>query len=230
MSFVAAFPALGAALALPAAVPGELDLWACFVLALTGIGVAVYVAIGPGPQCLAVYRAWMARRRIGRALEPERRYRRLSDRLAVCDTITDRAALADTCCDLELFEEAQRHYQEVFARPHGAQPPFLVGKARAEFGLGLDDQAVRTLDALRTGWPRYRSREARRLYARAVQRGGHRPEPASYPERHSGEASEPENSTLPSGSSSGRANGSGTTWITVRAVPKARPARNPHAY
>jgi hypothetical protein len=189
MSFVAAFPAIDAALALSAAGSGELDPWSYSVLALTGIGVAAYGAGGPGAQCLAAYRAWTARRRIGRALAPERRYRKLSDRLAVCDTITDRAALADACCDLELFEEARRHYQDILARPHGTQPLFLVGKARAEFGLGLDDQALMTLDALRTGWPRYRSREARRLYARAAQKDGHRPVRASYPERYFGRAS-----------------------------------------
>lgn len=188
MSFVAAFPAIEAALVLPAAMSGELDSWIYSVLTLTGIGVGAYVAGGPGAQCLAVYRAWMARRRIGRALEPERRYRKLSDRLAICDTITDRAALADACCDLELFEEARRHYQDILARPHGAQPLFMVGKARAEFGLGLDDQALMTLDALQARFPHYRSGDLRRLYARAAQKGEYRPEHASYSERYFGRA------------------------------------------
>lgn len=189
MSFVAAFPIIEAALGLPAAMSGGLHSWAYCVLVLTGMGVAAYVAVGPGPQCLAGYRARMARRRIGRALEPERRYRRLSDRLAVCDTITDRAALANTCCDLELFEEARRHYQDILARPHGAQPMFMVGKARAEFGLGLDDQAAMTLDVLRARWPHHRSRDLRRLYAHTAKEGEPRPERASYPERSFGRAS-----------------------------------------
>jgi hypothetical protein len=188
MPFGAVFSAIDAALALPSGMPGELYPWVHSVLALTGMGVATYVSVGPGPQCLAGYRARLARRRIGRALEPERRYRRLSDQLGACDTIADRAALANACCDLELFEEARRHYQDILSRPHGAQPMFMVGKARAEFGLGLDDQAAMTLDALRVRWPHHRSRDLRRLYARAAKRGDHRPERASYQERYFGRA------------------------------------------
>ncbi|MDQ2079971.1 hypothetical protein RA307_07255 [Xanthobacteraceae bacterium Astr-EGSB] len=189
MSFAAAFPAIDAALSLPAAMAGGLYPWAYCVLALTGIGAAAYVAVGPGRQCLAGYRARLARRRIGRALEPERRYRRLSDRLAVCDTIADRAALANACCDLELFEEARRHYQNILARPHGAQPMFMEGKARAEYGLGLDDQAAMTLDVLRARWPHHRSRDLRRLCAHSAKMGKSRPVGAPFPKRYFGEAS-----------------------------------------
>jgi hypothetical protein len=128
----------------------------------------------------------MARRRIGRALAAERRYRKLGERLAVSDTIADRAALANACCDLELFEEARRHYQDILARPYGVEPVFMVGKARAELELGLDDQAILTLDALRARWPHYHSRDAHRLCTLIVCGGGHRPARVPHPETYLG--------------------------------------------
>ena len=117
-------------------------------------------------------RARTARRRIRRALDPERRYRALAQQIAVADTICHRATLAEECRNLGLFEEARRHYDDILARPHGAEPMFMLGKAQAEFGLARFADAVATLDALKARWPHYELGEGHLLYACALEESG----------------------------------------------------------
>ena len=83
------------------------------------------------------------------ALNPEKRYRELSDAVEIADTIANRAALAEECLALEKFEEAKRHFEVILARPMGDEPIYMVGKARAQFGLGQAADTVAILDDLR---------------------------------------------------------------------------------
>jgi hypothetical protein len=48
----------------------------------------------------------------------------------------------------------------------------MLGKARAEFGLGAFDTAIATLDELRALWPQFQSADAHLLYARALDGAG----------------------------------------------------------
>ena len=48
----------------------------------------------------------------------------------------------------------------------------MLGKARAEFGLGRYDEVLATLDALKARWPDYQSRDGHLLYGRALEESG----------------------------------------------------------
>ncbi len=51
----------------------------------------------------------------------------------------------------------------------GDEPIYMLGRARAEFGLGRFTDTVATLDQLRQKWPDYQSAEGHLLYARALE-------------------------------------------------------------
>jgi tetratricopeptide (TPR) repeat protein len=74
--------------------------------------------------------------------------------------------------ELGKFEEAQRHYEHILALPMGDEAIYVLGKARAEFGLGHAAETVATLDRLRARWPEYQSAEGHLLYARALEESG----------------------------------------------------------
>lgn len=155
-----------------AARTGRLCPWAYIILAIPVAGALAYVLVELVPALLNGLEGQEARRRIRRALDPERRYRALADQLAVADTIANRATLAQECRQLGLFDEARGHYDDILARPHGAEPIFMLGRAQAEFGLGRFDDAVATLDELKARWPAYESGEGHLLYACALEESG----------------------------------------------------------
>ena len=67
---------------------------------------------------------------------------------------------------------AGEHYKEILARPMGDEPIYMLGLARAEFGLGRAQDTVATLDKLRARWPDYHSADGHLLYARALEDAG----------------------------------------------------------
>ena len=155
-----------------AARTGRLAPWLCVILAVPGVGALVYVAAVLIPAWRDGRECRQARRRIRRALDPERRYRALAEELARADTIANRSTLAEECRKLGLFAEAQRHYDDILARAHGEAPTVMLGRAHAEFGLGRFADAVATLDALKARWPSYESRAGHLLYACALEESG----------------------------------------------------------
>ena len=100
------------------------------------IGAIAYVVAVLVPDCFGSPQGQQTQRRIATTLNPEKRYRELSDSVEIADTIANRAALAEECLALEKFEEAKRHFEVILARPMGDEPLYMVGKARAQFGLG----------------------------------------------------------------------------------------------
>ena len=73
---------------------GRLQPWAFIILMVPLIGSLVYICVELIPEWLSGPGAQQARRRVANKLDPEKQYRELSDRLAVSDTIANRAALA----------------------------------------------------------------------------------------------------------------------------------------
>ncbi len=160
------------ALIVHAARTGRFMPWGFIILFLPGIGALAYVAVELVPEWLGSNRTRRAGSRIVGALDPERRYRQLTDELAVVDTIANRAALAEACLALGKFEEARAQYVAILAAPQGDEPSFMLGRARAEFGLGEPALAVTTLDELKARWPQYQSPDADLLYGRALEAAG----------------------------------------------------------
>src|SRR5215813_7362687 len=151
-----------------AAKTGRFSPWGYVILMIPGFGALAYVVVELIPEWLGSYQGQKARKRFVSAVNPEGRYRALTDELAIADTVANREALAIECLALGKFEEAKHHYNEIIARPLGEEPLFFLGRARAEFGLHRPEDVVATLDELRRLWPDYQSAEGHLLYARAL--------------------------------------------------------------
>jgi hypothetical protein len=146
--------------------------WAYVIFFLPGIGGVAYVAAELAPEWLGSYKGRRTRQRVAVALDPTGRYRALRDELGVLDTIANRSALAEECLTLGKYDEALAHYERILIYPLGAEPVFMFGKARSEFGLKRPDAAVATLEELKKRWPEYQSAEGHLLYARALEESG----------------------------------------------------------
>jgi len=160
------------ALIVHAARTGRFMPWGFIILFLPGIGALAYVVVEIVPGWLGSTGVRRAGRSVVAALDPERLYRERKDELAIVDTIANRAALAEACLALGKFEEARAQYVAILASPQGDEPSFMLGRARAEFGLGEPALAVTTLDELKARWPDYRSPEGHLLYAKALEGAG----------------------------------------------------------
>jgi hypothetical protein len=155
-----------------AAKTGRFSPWAYIILMIPLFGALAYVAVELVPEWLGSYEGQKAKKRFVATVNPQRRYRVLSDELAIADTIANRGALALECLEVGKFDEAIHHYNEIIARPMGEEPVFFLGRARAEFGQGRPADTVATLDELRHRWPDYQSADGHLLYARALEEIG----------------------------------------------------------
>jgi len=164
--------ALDIILVVHAARSGRFYPWAYVILMIPGFGALAYVLVELAPEWFGSYQGQKARKHIVRAVNPEGRYRALTDELAITDTIANREALAAECLMLGKFDEAKHHYDEILARPLGEEPIYMLGRARAQFGAGRSADTVATLDELRHRWPDYQSADGHLLYARALEEIG----------------------------------------------------------
>jgi hypothetical protein len=155
-----------------AAKTGRFMPWGFIIFFLPGIGSLAYVLVELVPEWFGSVKGQQARARMVSTLDPGRRYRQLADQLEVLDTIANRSALAEQCFALGKFDEALQHYQHILSLPMGDDPIYVLGRARAQFGLGRWDDVIVSLDNLRSRWPDYQSAEAHLLYARALEGSG----------------------------------------------------------
>ena len=172
MPFALIFGVLDLVLVVHAAKTGRFSPWAYVILLIPIFGALAYILVELAPEWFGSYQGQKARKRFVSAVNPEGQYRVLTDQLAITDTIANREALAVECLALGKFDEAKQHYDEILARPLGEEPIFMLGRARAEFGLGQAAETVATLDELRRRWPDYQSADGHLLYARALEDSG----------------------------------------------------------
>ena len=151
---------------------GRLQPWAFIILMVPMIGALAYIVVELVPEWLGSHDVQKARKRVASKLDPDKYYRELSDRLAVTDTIANRAALAEECVAVGRYDEAEHHYDHILSLPMGHEALFALGKAKAQFARRRPADALVTLDELQKTWPDYNSAEAHLLYARALQEAG----------------------------------------------------------
>jgi hypothetical protein len=151
---------------------GRVQPWAFIILMVPGVGGLAYILIELVPELVGGPQARQARRRVAKRLDPEKQYRELSDQLAVSDSIANRAALADECMEIGLFEEAERHYDHILKLPMGGEPLYALSKAKAQFARNQPAEAIATLEDLQARWPGFQSAEGHLLYARALAEAG----------------------------------------------------------
>src|SRR3954467_4228801 len=85
---------------------GRLQPWAFIILMVPMIGALAYIVVELVPEWLGRPHVHKARKRGAGQVDPEKYYRELSDRLAVTDTIANRAALAEECVAVGRYDEA----------------------------------------------------------------------------------------------------------------------------
>lgn len=152
-----------------AAKTGRFSPWGYILIFLPVAGAVAYVVVELVPEWFGSPQGQRTGGRVVKAFDPERRYRELSDQFAAVDTIGTRGALAEECLVLGKYWAALEHFNEILSRPMGNEPIYMLGRARAEFGLGRFTDTVATLDELRSKWPDYQSAEGHLLYARALE-------------------------------------------------------------
>jgi len=160
------------ALIVHAAKTGRFSPWFYIILMIPVAGAVAYVVVELAPAWLGTYQGQKARARVGRALNPEQTYRVLKDELEVVNTIANRKALAEECMALGRFDEAKVQYDAILTMPLGDEPAHMLGRARAEFGLGRFAESRATLDELRRRWPNWQSADGHLVYARALEDDG----------------------------------------------------------
>jgi hypothetical protein len=171
---------LNVVLIVHAAKTGRFMPWFYIILFLPGIGAVAYIVAELLPEWLGSHKGQVARQTMARAIDPGRRYRDLTDDLALVDTIANRAALAEECLALGKFEEALFHYSTILIHPLAEEPQFFLGKARAQFGLRQSTAAIETLDELARRWPDFHSADGHLLYAMALEESGRNDEALAH--------------------------------------------------
>lgn len=147
---------------------GRLQPWAFIILMVPLIGALAYIVVELIPEWYGGPEARQARRRMANRLDPEKQYRGLSDRLAVSDTVANRAAIAAECAKIARYDEAEGHYDHILRQPLGGDPAYALGKAQAQFAGNRPSDVLATLDDLKQRWPDFESAEGHLLYARAL--------------------------------------------------------------
>jgi hypothetical protein len=155
-----------------AARTGRLQPWAFIILGIPLLGAFAYIVVELIPEWMGSTDGQKTKAALRKTLDPGRRLRELNDQLAEADTVANRVAVANECLALRRYGEALEHFESVLCRPIGEDPAYMLGKAKAQFGLNLLDSTIVTLDDLRSRWPEFQSAEGHLTYARSLECGG----------------------------------------------------------
>jgi len=146
--------------------------WLWIILIGSFLGVAVYIVTQVLPDLRASPKARRAARRVQQALDPARERRRIEAELAVSDTVQNRLRLARECLALGDAGNAVVLFESCLKGLHANDPHIMLGLAQAQFAHGDAGATRRTLEALITANPAFRSADGHLLYARALEQLG----------------------------------------------------------
>ncbi len=146
--------------------------WLFLILAFPAVGCLIYVAVAVLPDLVGSPAAQQAAQATRRAIDPERDFRRLAERLEVTDTVENRQALAEECLRLGRAGEAIELYRAALTGMHAEDPWLRLGLAKAKFAAGDFAGCVQVLDDVRRLNPKFESSEGHLLYARTLEELG----------------------------------------------------------
>ena len=164
--------ALQIAFAVHAVRTGKETFWLWLILMAPGIGCAIYFLTQIAPVAASSRAARNARKRLVRAVDPQRELRIRMESLEAANTVENRLALADECLEAGLASEAITLLNESLVGMHKTDPSIMERLARAQFDSGDSVRAIQTLDSLIELNPTYKSLEGHLLYARALAAAG----------------------------------------------------------
>lgn len=141
--------------------------WFMIIMALPGIGAAIYFFMEILPDLQHSRAARDAASDIGKVINPEREIREATAALRLTDTAENRKRLAEALVAQQRYEEARTLYETALTGAHADDPALMLGLARAQFGMGDHEGVCATLDRLREELPDFESADAHLLYARS---------------------------------------------------------------
>jgi len=146
--------------------------WIWLLLIGSYIAVAIYFFVAILPDLRNDPRSRNAATQVLNSIDPERRRRRIRERLDMADTTDNRRALAEECLRLRDFRNAAELYESMLKGMYATEPLFMLGLAQAQAGGGDFAAARATLDALIKANPDFRSTDGHFLYARCLEELG----------------------------------------------------------
>ena len=148
---------------------GRINYWLLILIFLPGLGSIAYLLLEVLPEMRTSRAARRAVSGIGEALDPNRGLRQSAENLEMADTADNKRHLAEERMKRGQWQEAEALYRSALVGPLADDPALLIGLAKALSGRGDHQGALEAIERLYRGTPRYESREARMLQARALE-------------------------------------------------------------
>lgn len=148
---------------------GRINYWLFILIFLPGLGSILYLLFEVLPGLRHSHTARRAVSSLGAALDPNRRLRESRANLEVVDTAENRRQLAEERMKRGQWAEAEALYRAALVEPLADDPALLIGLAKALAGRGDHQGAFDAIERLYRADPKYESREARLIRARALE-------------------------------------------------------------
>lgn len=148
---------------------GRVQYWPIIILIGSFIGCLAYFLVEILPELRNSRTAKRVVANVARTIDPEKRKREIAAQLDVADTVQNRVRLAEECLQLGDWQNARVLYERCLSGPYADDPNLLLGRARAESGLGLFAETRATLEHLIAKHPDYRSNDGHLLYATTLE-------------------------------------------------------------
>lgn len=155
---------------------GRPFVWVLVIILTSVFGCAAYVIIELVPEWLASSKGHKFKNAVGAKIDPEKDLKAAQQACEKVDTAKNRLELAEQYLKLNRHQEARDVYARSLTGIYAEDPQFLLGLAKAEFGLDNFAEAIAALDKLKATNPDYKSPEGHLLYARALENAGRIPE------------------------------------------------------
>ena len=148
---------------------GRNYMWIYILLFLPGLGIVAYAIVEILPGWFGSRAARSLRSTAVGSLDPGRELRHRRQALEEADTVDNRRLLAEALVATGRQAEALELYRGILTGIHADDPGMLLGMARAAYGTGQHDLALRTVLQLSETNPRYQPVEAQLLQAMALE-------------------------------------------------------------
>lgn len=148
---------------------GRVQYWPIIILIGSFVGCLAYFLVEILPELRNSRTTRRVVANVARTIDPEKRKREIAAQLDLADTVQNRVRLAEECLQLGDWQNARVLYERCLSGPYADDPNFLLGRARAESGLGLFAETRATLEHLIAKYPDYRSHDGHLLYATTLE-------------------------------------------------------------
>lgn len=151
---------------------GRDQTWLWVVLLVPLVGSIAYLVVEVLPGMLGSRDLQTAANNLQDWVDPNRNYRKLTDRASITDSADSKRLLAEECLRKGKFGEAILHYRMALTGIHAEDPALLLGLAEAQVESGDLVQALDSLARLEAADARYHMPERRLFRARALEGSG----------------------------------------------------------